>query len=45
MRKVFRAAQIAEENRLPPITLVESGGADLPTQKDIFIPGGGCSAT
>src|SRR5690606_11766896 len=25
---------------LPTINLVESGGADLPTQKDIFIPGG-----
>jgi acetyl-CoA carboxylase carboxyltransferase component len=28
------------ENRLPLISLVESGGADLPTQKMIFIPGG-----
>ena len=28
------------ENRLPTINLVESGGADLPTQKEIFIPGG-----
>jgi acetyl-CoA carboxylase carboxyltransferase component len=40
LRKGFRAAQIAAENRLPTISLVESGGADLPTQKDIFIPGG-----
>jgi acetyl-CoA carboxylase carboxyltransferase component len=40
VRKVFRAAQIAEENHLPTISLVESGGADLPTQKEIFIPGG-----
>jgi acetyl-CoA carboxylase carboxyltransferase component len=40
VRKVFRAADIAFENRLPTINLVESGGADLPTQKDIFIPGG-----
>jgi acetyl-CoA carboxylase carboxyltransferase component len=38
--KSFRAADIALENRLPLINLVESGGADLPTQKDIFIPGG-----
>ena len=38
--EVFRAAQIAEENRLPTVNLVESGGADLPTQKEIFIPGG-----
>ncbi|WP_442854200.1 acyl-CoA carboxylase subunit beta [Aeromicrobium sp. Root495] len=40
VKKGFRAAQIAEENGLPTINLVESGGADLPTQKDIFIPGG-----
>ncbi|WP_122819059.1 acyl-CoA carboxylase subunit beta [Nocardioides pantholopis] len=40
LRKTFRAAQIAEENGLPSISLVESAGADLPTQKEIFIPGG-----
>ncbi|MDO9380991.1 MAG: carboxyl transferase domain-containing protein [Nocardioidaceae bacterium] len=40
VRKGLRAAEIAAENRLPTINLVESGGADLPTQKDIFIPGG-----
>ncbi|MDN5855091.1 MAG: acyl-CoA carboxylase subunit beta, partial [Actinomycetia bacterium] len=40
LKKGQRAAQIAAENRLPTINLVESGGADLPTQKDIFIPGG-----
>ncbi|MEU6643043.1 carboxyl transferase domain-containing protein [Saccharomonospora sp. NPDC046836] len=40
MRKIFRASDIALENRLPVINLVESGGADLPTQKEIFIPGG-----
>jgi acyl-CoA carboxylase subunit beta len=40
LRKAFRAADIAFENRLPTIHLVESGGADLPTQKEIFIPGG-----
>lgn len=40
VKKGFRAAQIADENGLPTINLVESGGADLPTQKDIFIPGG-----
>jgi len=40
VKKIFRAAQIAEENGLPTISLVESGGADLPTQKEIFIPGG-----
>ena len=41
LRKSQRAAQIADECGLPTINLVESGGADLPTQKDIFIPGGG----
>ncbi len=40
VKKGFRAAQIAEENGLPTLSLVESGGADLPTQKEIFIPGG-----
>jgi acetyl-CoA carboxylase carboxyltransferase component len=40
LKKVLRAAEIAYENRLPSIGLTESGGADLPTQKEIFIPGG-----
>jgi len=40
VKKIFRASQIAEENGLPSVALVESGGADLPTQKEIFIPGG-----
>src|SRR4051794_12949599 len=40
LKKTLRAMQIARENRLPLINLVESGGADLPTQKEIFIPGG-----
>jgi acetyl-CoA carboxylase carboxyltransferase component len=40
VRKGFRANQIARENRLPLISLVESGGADLTVQKEIFIPGG-----
>jgi acetyl-CoA carboxylase carboxyltransferase component len=40
VRKSFRAHDIALANRLPVISLVESGGADLPTQKEIFIPGG-----
>lgn len=40
LKKVLRANQIALENQLPVISLVESGGADLPTQKEIFIPGG-----
>src|SRR5688572_8306674 len=40
LKKIFRANDIALENRLPVISLVESGGADLPSQKEIFIPGG-----
>jgi acetyl-CoA carboxylase carboxyltransferase component len=40
LRKVLRANEIALQNRLPCINLTESGGADLPTQKEIFIPGG-----
>ncbi len=39
-RKTGRAMDIARENRLPLVFLVESGGADLPTQAEIFIPGG-----
>src|SRR5262245_14042877 len=40
MRKTQRAHDIALAHRLPMISLVESGGADLPTQAEIFIPGG-----
>ncbi|MCG3044101.1 acyl-CoA carboxylase subunit beta, partial [Streptomyces sp. S1A] len=40
LRKALRANEIARANRLPLISLVESGGADLPSQKEIFIPGG-----
>jgi acyl-CoA carboxylase subunit beta len=40
LKKSFRAAEVAAQNGLPTINLTESGGADLPTQKDIFIPGG-----
>jgi acetyl-CoA carboxylase carboxyltransferase component len=40
VRKSLRALEIAIENRLPFISLTESGGADLPQQSDIFIPGG-----
>jgi acetyl-CoA carboxylase carboxyltransferase component len=39
-RKVFRALQISLENRLPFINIVESGGADLPTQAELFVPAG-----
>jgi acyl-CoA carboxylase subunit beta len=40
LRKTLRALEIARTNRLPVMNLVESGGADLPTQADLFVPGG-----
>jgi acetyl-CoA carboxylase carboxyltransferase component len=40
LKKTQRASEIARLNRLPLVNLVESGGADLPNQADIFIPGG-----
>ncbi|KJY43075.1 acetyl-CoA carboxylase [Streptomyces sp. NRRL B-1568] len=40
LKKALRANEIALANRLPLVSLVESGGADLPSQKEIFIPGG-----
>ncbi|MGC4811283.1 acyl-CoA carboxylase subunit beta [Micromonospora sp. DT228] len=40
LAKTRRAGEIALANRLPMINLVESAGADLPTQAEIFIPGG-----
>jgi len=40
LRKTLRAMEIAERNRLPLVQLIESGGADLPTQSQIFVPGG-----
>jgi len=40
LKKTLRLHDIAKQNRLPVLALVESGGADLPTQKDVFIPGG-----
>jgi acetyl-CoA carboxylase carboxyltransferase component len=39
-KKSARASDIALQNRLPVINLVESGGADLPAQAELFIPGG-----
>lgn len=38
--KAMRAQEVAGTNRLPLINLTESGGADLPKQADVFIPGG-----
>jgi len=40
LRKTLRALDIARENHLPAVNLVESGGADLQSQKEIFVPGG-----
>ncbi|GAA1863678.1 carboxyl transferase domain-containing protein [Pseudonocardia ailaonensis] len=40
LKKTLRALEIARINRLPVINLVESGGADLPTQADLFVPAG-----
>ncbi|HEX4833115.1 MAG TPA: carboxyl transferase domain-containing protein [Trebonia sp.] len=40
LKKNLRALDIARENRLPVINLVESGGADLPTQSDLFVDAG-----
>lgn len=36
IKKQLRAQEIAEENRLPCIYLVDSGGANLPYQSDAF---------
>ena len=40
LRKALRAQEIASENKLPVIYLVESGGANLMYQSEIFIEGG-----
>ena len=40
LRKNLRALEIARINRLPVVYLVESGGADLPTQSEIFVQAG-----
>jgi len=36
VKKHLRAQEIAQENRLPCIYLVDSGGANLPRQADVF---------
>ncbi len=36
VKKHLRAQQIAAENRLPCVYLVDSGGANLPNQDDVF---------
>ena len=40
LKKNLRALEVARVNRLPVVNLVESGGADLPTQADLFVPAG-----
>src|ERR1700730_17198111 len=40
LKKSLRALESARLNRLPVINLVESGGSDLSTQADLFIPAG-----
>lgn len=40
VQKGLRALEIAARNRLPYVSLTESGGADLPRQAEIFVPGG-----
>src|SRR5262245_51895526 len=40
LTKTLRAMEIARKNRLPLVNLVESGGADLGRQAEIFVPGG-----
>ena len=40
LRKSLRAQDIALQNKLPVVNLVESGGANLNYQADIFVDGG-----
>ena len=40
LKKTLRALEIAKRNRLPVVNLVESGGADLPSQADLFVRAG-----
>jgi geranyl-CoA carboxylase beta subunit len=40
LKKSLRAQEIARDNRLPLLYLVESGGANLIYQSEIFIEGG-----
>ncbi|HQY62971.1 MAG: acyl-CoA carboxylase subunit beta [Myxococcales bacterium] len=40
VQKTLRAQRIALENKLPIVVLVESGGANLLYQQEIFVPGG-----
>lgn len=40
VQKMLRAQEIAQQNRLPCLYLVESGGANLPHQAELFVEGG-----
>jgi geranyl-CoA carboxylase beta subunit len=40
LKKALRAQELARENRLPLVALVESGGANLMYQAEIFVDGG-----
>lgn len=40
LKKNLRALDIAHQNRLPVVYLVESGGADLPSQSELFVDAG-----
>ncbi len=40
VKKIIRSMEIALENRLPMVNLIDSGGAYLPLQDDIYAMGG-----
>jgi geranyl-CoA carboxylase beta subunit len=40
LKKALRAQELARENKLPLVALVESGGANLMYQAEIFVDGG-----
>jgi geranyl-CoA carboxylase beta subunit len=40
LKKALRAQELARENKLPLLSLVESGGANLMYQAEIFVDGG-----
>ncbi len=40
LKKALRAQELAAQNKLPLVALVESGGANLMYQADIFVDGG-----
>ncbi len=40
LARTQRLGEVGRENQLPEIHLIESAGADLPNQSQIFVPGG-----